>query len=346
MDKNTLTGFLLMGAILFGFMYCNQPAQDSKQQTTSQTTSATNAQSKDDVSYADTLSKTQFDQLAGIVRTLGTLGTDDAYTYSGEGFDLSVNAERHLSGSVAADSSSVEIADLLSAPKAGDVSKHISAVRTAKGIIDRANKYKGFARHIGGENEVVMLENDKMKVSVSTRGGMVSSVMLKEYMTELGEEPTPIQLFQGAKDGYSFIFTTSDQRFDTREFNFTPTLVNDSTLVMSLDLGNNAYWRLRYTLSDNYLLGLEIEQNNVETILPKSTVNIDFSWHQTMARNEKGKTFEQRLSAIYYKYVGESPDDLNAMGDDAEQLSGKLNGLRSKINSSHRLSFRAMRSTT
>ncbi|MDE6368484.1 MAG: membrane protein insertase YidC, partial [Muribaculaceae bacterium] len=199
------------------------------------------------------------------------------------------------------------------------------AVANVRRAIAQVQKYKSFARYLSGANDSITLENDLMKVTFATRGGLVSQVELKKYMTEVTEEPSPIKLFTDATDGYGFTLTTSDQRFDTREFNFRPIVENDSTVMMALDLGGNAKWGIRYTLhGSKYLVKMEIVQNNMGAILPASTSTIDLNWHQKMARNEKGRTFEERNSAILYKFIGEGPDDLSSNGNDSEQLTGRI----------------------
>lgn len=43
-----------------------------------------------------------------------------------------------------------------------------------------------------------------------------------------------------------------------------------------------------------------------------------------MVRNEQGRTFEERNSAIYYKVKGDSPEDLSANEDESENLSAAI----------------------
>lgn len=91
---------------------------------------------------------------------------------------------------------------------------------------------------------------------------------------------------------------------------------------MKLDLGKGAQWGIRYTLpSGSYVLSMEVVQSNMQEIIPQSVATIDFNVEQTLARNEEGRTFEQRNSALFYKFVGDSPDDLSAQGDDEESLN-------------------------
>lgn len=260
-----------------------------------------------------------------LFRSIGAAREGGQYVLSDGTFELHLDSTE-LTGTVAVGTNKVDVASLRTtsgAAVAPDL--RAAAIKAIAQLTSKSQKYKGFARHLGGENTVTTLENELMKVSISSRGGMVSAVELKKYNTEVGETPEPIQLFKGSNDGYSFTFTTSDQRLDTREFNFTPVVESDTSVMMVLDLADGAQWGIRYTLHpQNYLVGMEIVQKGMGAVLPGSTASADFNWHQTMARNEKGRVFEERNSAIYYKYVGESPDDLSEQKDDSEQLNGRV----------------------
>ena len=328
MDKNTLWGLLCMAAIFFGFMYCNRPSQEqleAQRAAQAAKTTGEGAAAADDAGAVDSLSPALNASLAEAVRTIGAAREGGQYVLSDGTFELRLDSTE-LTGTVAVGTNKVDVASLRTtsgAAVAPDL--RAAAIKAIAQLTSKSQKYKGFARHLGGENTVTTLENELMKVSISSRGGMVSAVELKKYNTEVGETPEPIQLFKGSNDGYSFTFTTSDQRLDTREFNFTPVVESDTSVMMVLDLADGAQWGIRYTLHpQNYLVGMEIVQKGMGAVLPGSTASADFNWHQTMARNEKGRVFEERNSAIYYKYVGESPDDLSEQKDDSEQLNGRV----------------------
>ena len=163
-----------------------------------------------------------------------------------------------------------------------------------------------------------------MKLTVDSRGALISSVELKKYQTEVGPEPANIILFVGDTDSYSFRFNTKDQRLDTRDFNFDVTAEGDSAVLLSMSPADGAMWGIRYTLSDTYTVRMEVVQKGMDAILPANTVNMEMDWHQKMARNELGRTFEERNSAIAYKYVGEGVDEMSASGDDNKSLNGRL----------------------
>lgn len=330
MDKNTLWGMLLMAAIFFGFMYCNRPTQEQLDAQRAATGAPTTDATAPDAAVAlDSLTPSLESSLTEAVRTLGTPADSSAYLLEDAAFALKLSKggdASQLTGVVKVGTNNVSLSDL----RVPSSSKVVPAVRAEalkaiSSLVSKVEKYRGFARNLGGEDTKTVLENEQLKVTVSSHGGMISAVELKQYNTEVGEKPEPIQLFQGENDGYSFVLTTADQRLDTREFNFKPVVESDTSVMMVLDLADGATWGIRYTLHpDNYLVGMEIVQNGASAVLPASTSSMDFNWHQTMARNEKGRVFEERNSAIYYKYVGDSPEDLSEQKDDSEQLNGRI----------------------
>jgi YidC/Oxa1 family membrane protein insertase len=330
MDKNTITGLVLMAAIMFGFMYLTKPsdeeiaaAQARQEQAEARKSAAKTEQAAVSV---DSLTGADAAALAAVIRTSGTATSDNpgVYTFSNDHFDLQLD-ETGVSGTALIAGRALDIKSVLNNTASLSAAEAAQAADAVHALIAEMQKYKSFAQYLGGEVTETTLENDLIKVDITSRGAMVKQVTLKEHMTERSGEPEPIQLFKGDSDGYGFTFTTSDQRLNTREFNFKAVEVSDTTVTMALSLGENAQWAIRYTLlPGEYIVKMEVLQNGMANILPASTASMDFNWDQKLARNEVGKTFEERNSAIYYKYVGESPDELSGTSDDDEQLSGRI----------------------
>ena len=246
MDKNTLYGVICMAAIFMGFMYCNRPEQQPVDQA-QQEASSPAAPDQALAAPIDSLTPAVEASLAQAVRVLGTADATGHYTLNDDLFSLSLDSTR-VHGTVNLPGQSVGIADLRNPASAITPEQRMQAMAAVGDLVATVGKYGGLARNLGGQSKYEVLENDDMKVTFSSRGGLVSAVQLKKYKTEVGENPGDIELFQGDNDGYSFIFTTADQRIDTREFNFTPVVESDTTVLMQLDLANGATWGIRYTL--------------------------------------------------------------------------------------------------
>ncbi len=323
MDKNTLWGLVLMGAIMFGFLYLSKPseAEIAAERERSEQARA-QAESKNTPTVVP-FTAADSSALAGAVRAMGKT-TDNAISFSDNNLDLSLDNENGLSGTVSAGGAKADIRDVLANKASLTAAQSAKAAHAIRAFIDNAVKYEGFARYLGGESTVTTLENEVVKLTVDSRGALISSVELKKYQTEVGPEPANIILFGGDTDSYSFRFNTKDQRLDTRDFNFDVTAEGDSAVLLSMSPADGAMWGIRYTLSDTYTVRMEVVQKGMDAILPANTVNMEMDWHQKMARNELGRTFEERNSAIAYKYVGEGVDEMSASGDDSKSLNGRL----------------------
>lgn len=321
MDKNTLTGLLLMGLVFFGFIWWsqsnveNQAAEYQKNEETAAIKAREDANaplSVDSVAIADAM------------RAVGNQ-TDGTYRFSDGALKLELDSVTGLSGSYKAGDMTVRLKDLLNGTAPLTSSQRKNANAALRKLVDNAVKYEGFARFLGGENKETVLENDLVKVTLSSRGAMVSQVELKKYKTERTEDPTNILLFRGDNDGYGFKFNTADQRIDTREFNFKTKVEADSSVLMYIEPAPGAFWGIRYKLNpEGYNVSMQVEQSGMASVLPGNTSSMEFDWNQRMGRNEVGRTFEERNSGIFYKFIGEGVDELDAHKDVDKSLNGRL----------------------
>lgn len=328
MDKNTLWGLLLMGAVILGFMYLNQPSAEERQrmERERQEQLAQETQKSPDGNTISIDSVTNADKQA-ILSTVKSFGVTDSATnittLSNGPVRLQLAAGGELSGYVTANNTQVPVNDILNASY-GSLPRATAALAVSELKQTLANivKYGGFARHLTGDSTTVKLENDVLALEISNKGGAISRATLKEYNSYDSTRVSPIA---PGTDSYGFILTSATQRFDTREFFFSPIMENDSTVLMQLQLGDGASWGIRYTLpKTGYLVKMDIVQKGMQSIIPSSVSTIDMIWNQKMARNEAGRVFEKRNSAIYYMFANGEVDNLKESGSDREELTERV----------------------
>ncbi len=327
MDKNTFSGLLLMAAVVFLFMWLNKPQDQGTDPAVQQEAAQT---ANEDATPAFNITPAEAARVIPTVTTYGTAQPDGSYILTNNAIDLAYNpaadSAQQLTGTVAAGSARLDVRRVLSGDFSGIAPEQARmACMTLRSNISDINKYKSFAPFLGGEDKKLTVENDRMRVVFSSRGGVVEQVVLKKYKTETTATPTDICLFNASTGSYAFTFNTADQRINTGSLNFVPAQLNDSTVVMSLPLADGVTWQLRYTVDPKYyLVKMEVLQQGIDAIVPPSTTTISLDWHIAMARNEKGRTFEERNSALTYKMLGDSPDELNANKADQEQVTGHV----------------------
>ncbi len=328
MDKNTLTGLLLMGLVIFGFMWLNKPSAEEleRQRQERARMEAEATQKAGDLSdlTLDSITPAETASIAATIRELGQSDTLIGLTrLHVDNVNLTLDAQGQVAGTVEANGQQIPVAPLL----ANDVasmkpSVAAAAVRNLREGLATAARYRGFARHLSGDSTTVTLANNLLTLEISNKGGAIARASLNDYKSY---DSTAVTLLAPATDSYSFTLTSATQRFETSEFFFTPVVENDSTVTMMLDLGDGASWGIRYTLHpDSYLVGIDVVQSGMQAIIPSSVATMDFTWHQKMRRLEAGRVFEERNSALYYMFPDGDVDNLSEGSDDSEEINQRV----------------------
>ena len=327
MDKNTLIGMLLMGLVIFGFMWLNKPTEAEMAERQRQMDSiAALQQQQHDIAAGDvdTLST---DEVAHLMSVLENMPADNA-VINNEGVILALQ-DGKISGTVTVADTTVQW-DEVTAATSGNPAVHNLAVQAVQRVLDVYAKNGSFAASLTGTEQMVTLENDSLKVDFSTKGGIIARATLKGYKTWNSPQ---LVLFDKGDNDYSFTLSNNTQRFETKNFYFEPQQLNDSALLMNLTLEGGAQWGLKYTLvPGSYMVRMEMVQKSMTRLIPLNINLVDLDWHQKISRHEFGKQFEERNSAIYYKFAGEGGDVkyTRENGDDEKEIKDKLKWVSAK----------------
>jgi len=199
-------------------------------------------------------------------------------------------------------------------------SEQSDSLRTA----NLQNSYGVFANVMSGSDGTTTLENELVEIRLSNKGGHVSYARLKEYDTYEGK---PLVLFEGKETMFDLTFVTATNRVvNTRDLYFTPVKGNDpNSIVMRLPTSSESYIDYTYTLSpDDYMLKLSIKAVGMNGVLSPGTTALDLVWEQDIRQQEKGRKFEDRYVALYYKFVADDVEHLSEAKNDSEKVSNRL----------------------
>jgi YidC/Oxa1 family membrane protein insertase len=175
-----------------------------------------------------------------------------------------------------------------------------------------------FAQDANGANEFITLENNKIELKISLKGGRVYSARLKDYKTFDGK---PLILFSGDSTIFGFNFFTVDNKaVKTNNLFFKPVTdvksVNASSqpesVVLRLTAGDDKYIEYKYTLApDKYVVDFNVEFKSLEGIIAPNQNSLTLDWKMYIPMQEKGRTNEEQYSTINYKYY---QDDVAGLG--------------------------------
>jgi YidC/Oxa1 family membrane protein insertase len=178
-----------------------------------------------------------------------------------------------------------------------------------------ANQYGAFAKAAIGENEFITLENNKIELKISTKGGRVYSARLKDYTTY---DSLPLVLFSGDSTVFGFNFFTVDNKaVRTNNLFFKPLSDLKSVVVtnqpqsinLRLYAGDDKYIEYRYTLApDKYSISFEVIFKNLADIMPANQNNITLDWRMYIPQQEKGRQNEENYSTLKWKHYQDEDD--------------------------------------
>jgi YidC/Oxa1 family membrane protein insertase len=184
----------------------------------------------------------------------------------------------------------------------------VSAGQAAKP--EDANQYGVFSGAVKGKEDFITLENNKIELKISLKGGRVYSARLKDYTTY---DSLPLILFSGDSTVFGFNFFTADNNaIRTNNLYFKPVSDEKSYVVTSQPLSvslrlyadTGQYIEYKYTLApDKYSLGYDVTFKNMQGILPQNQTSIMLDWKMYIPQQEKGRTNEENYGTdIKYKY--------------------------------------------
>ncbi len=212
------------------------------------------------------------------------------------------------------------------------------------------DQFGAFGEAATGEEKFITLENNLMKVTISTKGGKIYSVELKDYQTY---DSLPLMLFEGDDNLFGFNFFSENRSIRTDDLYFVPSVEQDriivsgpevpkgkagrlkfneeyggesKTLSMRLNAGNGRYMEYKYTLEHNsWLVGFDVSNVGLNELLSRNTNYLNFNWAFAAPRLERKSEYgEDRYTTISYKFFEDDVEKLSAAKSSEETLKTKV----------------------
>ena len=186
--------------------------------------------------------------------------------------------------------------------------------------------YGNFAPAAQGEEKFVQLENEHVRLTLSTHGGMITQAELLGYHAA-GDSLHPLCLFRGDESQMAFTLITANNRIlQTSNLYFTPveTEVPGRAILRLPTSTPDAWLDLVYDLSDNYMVHLTLQPHNMQTELAQNTNSMELRWQQLIPQQEQGRKFEERYAQLQYMLSGGDIEKLSESKDDAEKESARV----------------------
>ena len=190
-----------------------------------------------------------------------------------------------------------------------------------------------FSESSFAQDQEVILENEKIKLVISNKGGQIKSVVIKEgpnqkkYTTYTGEE---LEIFNSDSSVFNLNFSTGIS-INTKDLYFDPisynTSENQNSVTMRLAVDSIHYVDFNYKLNDDYIVDFSINLIGMDEVIPNELNYMNLEWQMKTPQTEKSKTNQDMYTGIYYQFLADQ-DDIDYLGyttaEDEEKLSNKL----------------------
>ena len=184
--------------------------------------------------------------------------------------------------------------------------------------------------HDSLEELLYTLENNKIKLNISTRGGRITIVDLKEYRTH---DSLPLVLWKEKESVLGMNFYAQNKEINTENFLFVPSATTPTlyakeqaqTLTMRLYADSTKYIEYQYSLApDSYMVDFNIITHNMGDVIASNSSFLTLNWGVNMPQLEKSKDFENRYTGIYYKFFEDDVEHMSLTSDEEETLTTKV----------------------
>ena len=174
-------------------------------------------------------------------------------------------------------------------------------------------------------NSATVIENELVKITISNKGGQITEVLLKNFVTY---NKLPLYIIKDQNASLNLSFATQDNRnLQTKNLYFEPSLSSNGdnqVLSMKLKVAADRYLEYRYELKpDDYMLDFSIRTQGMDRAINTSqAINLD--WQLKSFRTEKSVKYENQYTDLRYLENG-TFEYMNAMSDEDEEDVSNLN---------------------
>jgi len=295
MDKNSVIGLVLIGAILLVFTWFSQPSDEEKE-----------------------VIKARQDSIALVQQEQESLAQDREKAKTQQ-----------------------ELAEALSQPIKTDIATPVDsgamAVEDSLKNAQLQQQYGAFSAAFEGNTDYFTIENEKLRATISTKGGQIVSVELKDYVTYTKQ---PLLLFEEAHSKFNLKFWVSKNlELESSEFYFTPV---GSSFSVAGEENNEIRFRLEgaspdqyieyvYGLKgDSYQLDFDLNVVGLDGVVDASDNLFELDWSMWALKKEKGLENERNATTVYFKYNEDEPDYVSERSYDEEELEAKIHWVSMK----------------
>ena len=173
-----------------------------------------------------------------------------------------------------------------------------------------------FFAHRQGEEQEIVLQNNKLKVTLSTLGGAVQNAEILGFKSRWSEGDVMLMTRKDAQ--MTFSLAGKQDNIISSDLFFTPTEQTDTSVTMVAEQDGKQFvisYRLR---PESYMMDISLRTIGLDGFFAPNMKTMDISWTDRIMQQEKGYDFENRYSSLTYKRKDKGVKNLSETSDETK----------------------------
>ena len=175
---------------------------------------------------------------------------------------------------------------------------------------------------LNGKSKQVTLKNNKLELTLDTKGGVVRKARILGFEDLDGAKD--LTLFDAKDQNLNFLFAGKEDNIVTADLYFVPSEQTDSTVTMTATASNGGQLIMKYRLGNDYMLHFSLQAQGLAKAFAPTYKEMEIEWTDHCRQHEKGHSFENRYTSIFYKESKGSTDNLSESGDKSKTIEEEL----------------------
>ena len=173
------------------------------------------------------------------------------------------------------------------------------------------------------EESIKTLENDKLKIDFTNKGGIPKKVEILEYTRY---DSSDLVLFENNQSQYGYTIPLANgTSINTLGLDFQLEKSEANSLVYSATLPGNAKITQTYTLEEeSYKLNYDVRFTGFDKVIAPNNRYAEVVWKVRLQPQEKSVEDEQSATTVYYNYASE--DDVDYLSETSDEDEETLQG--------------------
>ena len=184
-----------------------------------------------------------------------------------------------------------------------------------------------FYSALKGQAQKVVLKNEKVELTLNTKGGTVEKAVIKGYVghnlkvKDGSADQKDVTLFDGNDQSLKFMLEAKEANIITSDLYFTPSNVTDKSVTMTAVAGPGKTLSMTYTLGDDYMLHMSLQAEGMAGLFSPNCNKMSIDWSDKARQQERGFMFENRYTTLTYHEAEGGTDHLN---EGSEKIDEKI----------------------